>query len=297
MCGARFAPRAAAGAGGRGDGDAARRVGARLPRSDHLAATKRRLEVLRGCSEGPLPGHALVGMDPQLGLVTDLVPCEDAHAQERSLTDERLALVASKDLWAADRNFWTRSLRYGPVARDGDTELVGLTNVPDVDLPAVRGAQTYRERWTIETLFQTVEPTLQSELSTLGYPKAALFGFAVALCAYNIYAVVQAALAARWGQVTVREDALAYYVADEIRAVQGGMDIALDDEAWAPFHTLLPDELARQLVEMAGRVQLARFCKTKRGPKKPVPPRTRYPTTPHVSTARLLVRRAGGDWS
>lgn len=43
-------------------------------------------------------------------------------------------------------------------------------------------------------MFQELEAHLQSEINTLGYPQAALFGFCVALIAYNVMAVVKAAL-------------------------------------------------------------------------------------------------------
>ena len=36
---------------------------------------------------GALPGQALVVLDPSLMLVTDVILCEDGHAQERSLLD------------------------------------------------------------------------------------------------------------------------------------------------------------------------------------------------------------------
>ena len=48
---------------------------------NHLAATERRLKVLKRSKAGPLPGHSLVVLDPQLMLATDMIPCEDAHAQ------------------------------------------------------------------------------------------------------------------------------------------------------------------------------------------------------------------------
>ena len=50
---------------------------------NHLAATERRLKVLRRQAAAPLPGQALVVYDPQLDLMTNIVPCEDGHAQER----------------------------------------------------------------------------------------------------------------------------------------------------------------------------------------------------------------------
>ena len=56
----------------------------RIVDGNHLAATERRLKVLRGSIAGPLPGHALVVLDPSLMLATHIIPCEDGHAQERS---------------------------------------------------------------------------------------------------------------------------------------------------------------------------------------------------------------------
>src|SRR5690606_11001677 len=80
--------------------------------------------------------------------------------------------------------------------RDGDTEMAILTNLPSdvADAPTI--ADLYRRRWTIESLFARVERNLQSEIATLAYPGAALFAFAVALVASNVFAVVHAAMTA-----------------------------------------------------------------------------------------------------
>ena len=40
--------------------------------------------------------------------MSDVFPCEDGHAQERSLFASVLATVQAGDLWIADRNFCTR---------------------------------------------------------------------------------------------------------------------------------------------------------------------------------------------
>lgn len=84
---------------------------------NHLAATERRLKVLRGSKAGPLPGQCLVVLDPSLMLAIDVVPCEDGHAQERSLLDRVIELVCPGDLWMADRNFCTLSFLFGIVMR------------------------------------------------------------------------------------------------------------------------------------------------------------------------------------
>ena len=52
-------------------------------------------------------------LDPVLGLAIDIFPCEDGHAQERSLLPEVLETVEPGDLWIGDRNFCTTGLVFG----------------------------------------------------------------------------------------------------------------------------------------------------------------------------------------
>jgi hypothetical protein len=52
-----------------------------------------RLEVLRNCATGPLPAQSLVVLESETGLATQMVGCEDGHAQERSLLEPVLAAV------------------------------------------------------------------------------------------------------------------------------------------------------------------------------------------------------------
>ena len=89
----------------------------RIIDGNHLAATERRLHVLLQSKAGPLPGHSLVVLDPALMLATHMIPCEDGHAQERSLFPEIFALVEANDVWIADRNFCTFGLLSGIAAR------------------------------------------------------------------------------------------------------------------------------------------------------------------------------------
>lgn len=79
---------------------------------NHFSATDRRLRQLRGGGP-PLPGQALAVLDPALSLVIDLFPCEDGHAQERSLLPEVLKTVEPDDLWLEDRNFCTTGFLFG----------------------------------------------------------------------------------------------------------------------------------------------------------------------------------------
>lgn len=75
-----------------------------------IEATERRLKVLREVPAAALPGKSLVVYEPASGLVTNVFPCEDGHAQERSLFGAILPTVQAEDLWMADRNFCTREL-------------------------------------------------------------------------------------------------------------------------------------------------------------------------------------------
>src|SRR5512144_1873491 len=74
---------------------------------NHPAGTGHRLKELHTIGAGALPGKALVVLDPQAMLVTDVFPCEDGHAQERSLLDQVLGTILPGEVWIADRNFCT----------------------------------------------------------------------------------------------------------------------------------------------------------------------------------------------
>src|SRR4029079_12444024 len=61
----------------------------------------------------------------------------------------------------------------------------------------------------------------------------------------------------------------------------------------APFQTMSAESLAKELVKLARNVRLSALKRHKRGPKKPVPKRTKHTDHPHVSPARLLTRAKG----
>jgi IS4 transposase len=324
----------------------------RILDGNHLAGTDHRIKELRPTRAGALPGHALVVLDPRLMLVTDVVLCEDGHAQERSLLDQVLEIVAAKDLWVADRNFCTTDFLFGidrrggffairqhastlhwefvgkrrargridtgrvfeqtiratndadeililrritvvldEPTRDGETELHVLTNVPSKDAHARVIADLYRKRWTIETAFAELEATLDGEINTLGYPKAALFAFCVALVSYDVLSTLKAALRSVHGEEVVAEEVSGYYVADEIQMTHRGMMIAIPEDEWVVFRDLIPGELAGVLVRLARSVPLPKFRRHPRGPKKPKPKQQSGAKVKHVATARILKAR------
>ena len=79
----------------------------RILDGNHLAASERRLRVLRAKWAKGLPGRALAVYEPEVDLVTRVFLTPDGHASERSLLDTVLTCVRKNDLWIADRNFCT----------------------------------------------------------------------------------------------------------------------------------------------------------------------------------------------
>jgi hypothetical protein len=106
--------------------------------------------------------------------------------------------------------------------RDGDAEIHLRTNVPIAAAAAGTLAELSRRRWTLETAFQELTCHLACEVNTLGYPKAALFGFCVAVVAYNALAVVKASLRSVHGTAKVQEEVSSYYLAEEVAGTYRG---------------------------------------------------------------------------
>ena len=90
----------------------------RILDGNSLAGTDHRLTCLRGCGAAALPGMSLVVRDGRTGLLTHIVPCEDAYTSERILYADVLPLVEPNDLWLADRNFCTDDYLSGIQSRD-----------------------------------------------------------------------------------------------------------------------------------------------------------------------------------
>jgi hypothetical protein len=313
-----------------------------------IEGTEHRLDVLRGTKAGALPGKALVVFDPRLGLAIDVFPCEDGHAQERSLLPAVAATIEARDVYVMDRNFCVLEFLFnfhkksaffvarqhgntpykrltglkfvgnsatGKVfeqdveitaptgetlqirrvvvtlnkpTRSDDKNLILLTNLPKEGVDALKVAELYRARWGIETAFQKLESHLNSEINTLGYPKAALFSFCLALVAFNLYAVVMAVLQATHPNKVIKDVVSEYYIAQEIDVAMDGISIAMTENERAVLTQASPSELATLLLDIACYVDLKKYEKNPRGPKKPPIKRTQFKGHPHVSTAKLL---------
>lgn len=326
---------------------------------NHLTGTDHRLTETRRLHSSPLPGQALVVLDPQLRLMIDVFPCEEAYAQERSLLDQVAPTASPGDLWICDRNFcgtrfvfglhrrgasflirqhattlWGKQLigrrikvgrcktgmvyeqlmkihdpeESDPERREltvrritiqldrpteqGEIEVHLLTNVPAEAADAITLAELYRQRWTIENAFQELGQALRSEVNTLCYPKAALLAFCVAVSSYNVLSVLKAAVRSAKRDPSLLQELSGYYLGEEIAATYHGMMIAIPPRQWIKtFATLTAEQMATLLKHLAHNVDVTRYKKNKRGPKKPPPKRKGGIREKHVSTARLLEQR------
>ena len=174
--------------------------------------------------------------------------------------------------------------------RDGDSYVAVLCNLPEEDADARAVAKLYRRRWTLEHAFEDLAVALECEINTLCYPKAELFGFCVGLVVYNLMGVVRGALRGVHGQAEA-EQMSAYYMADEMGGVYRGMMIAIPEPHWRVFAQMSAADFACVLAQLAQNINLERFRKHTRGPKKPKQKRHYDPAHPHVSTARILLQR------
>jgi IS4 transposase len=172
--------------------------------------------------------------------------------------------------------------------RDGDRQIHILTNLPPAEADALAVAALYAKRWTLETAFQELEATLHGEIATLGYPRAALFAFCVALAAYNVLSTVKAALRSVQGPAVVDTELSGYDVAEEVSGTYRGMLVAIPPPEWQVFQELSPPALGAFLQRLARAVRLAEFRKQPRGPKKPRPRQQSGAKIKHVATAKLL---------
>ncbi|MEO1673191.1 MAG: transposase [Cyanobacteria bacterium J06631_2] len=172
--------------------------------------------------------------------------------------------------------------------RHGDQEVALLTHLPRSVADAETITQLYLRRWNIEGMFQVITDTFNCELNTLGYPKAALFVFCMAVVAFNILSTVKAALQSVHGVGKIEAGLSDYYLVEEVQATYRGMAIALPTPLWLPIAQMSLIEFALTLKQWATSVNLKRFCSSPRQKKKPKPKPTYDPKHPHRSTARLL---------
>jgi hypothetical protein len=110
--------------------------------------------------------------------------------------------------------------------RDGDKEIEIVTNLP-ADVSAKMIVDAYGKRWNIETMFSTLTTVLKCELPSLGYPRAALFAFTMAVIASNIISGMRYTIRAIHG-IEAEENVSVYHLVNDLQGTARSTDL-LDD--------------------------------------------------------------------
>jgi|GEM_PF-2163779 len=126
------------------------------------------------CPSGGLAGF-IVRQGAGYPRIVHEVPWHDRAGWKRDRCSSRTSgWMMARRPGAASSCTWTgRRSRASP-------SLSLWSNLP-ATIDARQIADLYRRRWHIEGMFQRLESVLQSELRSLGHPRAALLGFAVAV--------------------------------------------------------------------------------------------------------------------
>ena len=181
-------------------------------------------------------------------------------------------------------------VRLNKATEDGDWELAIVTNLPAA-VSAIVVAEVYHKRWTIEGGFLDLTTTLNCEINTLCYPRAALLVFCVAVTAYNMHGAIKGVMRSVHGETKVEADLSRYFVSGEIGQVYRGMMVALPPEEWVVFRDMSMGEYVEFLKRLARGVDFKRYPKAHRKPMKVRPKRHYDPAHTHISVAKILLAR------
>jgi hypothetical protein len=233
--------------------------------------------------------HALIREHGQLRF-TPLEPMREIGLSEGAQVGEQWVHLGAADQAATALKVRRIRLKLPQPTRDGDDTLCLLTTLSSEQADALTLARLYRQRWTIERAFLHLTTQLRCEVRTLSYPGAALFALACAMTAFNVLAVLKAALRAAHG-LAAEQSLSGYYMAIELGNAAQSLTTLVDPEDWIAFRLASTAAMAAWLRMQAQRLELARYRKSVRGPRKPAVKRVHDPHQPHFSVARVLQQR------
>ncbi len=170
--------------------------------------------------------------------------------------------------------------------RDGDKVIHVLTNLPS-EVSATVVAELYRHRWEEETAFNVLQMTLTCEHPGVGHPQAATFLFCLSVLAFNLRQTIFAALYATHAEEEVEETSR-FHISKNVSDKTEGMLIAITEDEWTELIPRTIKGIASLLTKIARNINLKDYRKSRRGPKKKKPHRSRNVASSHVSTAKLL---------
>jgi len=170
-----------------------------------------------------------------------------------------------------------------------DTHIALWSNLP-VNIEAATIARLYRKRWRIEGMFQRLESVLHSEITSLGHPRAALLGFAAAVLAYNVLALLKRVIEQAHEATHPELDVSTFHLTVEINSGFEAMAVALPPEHLPQVGALAPRQLMERLLLLAARLKPRQLTSSKRAPKPQVPKGfvDGALASSHVATARAI---------
>lgn len=196
--------------------------------------------------------------------------------------EQEMKLSAADDAMAVRRI----TVELDEPTRDGDKVIHVLTNLPS-DVFATVVAELYRHRWEEETAFNVLQMTLTCEHSGIGHPQAATFLFCMSVLAFNLRQTIFAALYATHDEEEVEETSH-FHVSKNVSDKTEGMLIAITEDEWTELIPSTIKGIVSLLTKIARKIDLGEYRKSRRGPKKKKPHRSRNVPSSHLSTAKLL---------
>jgi hypothetical protein len=149
---------------------------------------------------------------------------------------------------------------------------------------------------TIEGMLQRIESVLDSEVQSLGSPRAALLGFASAVLAYNVLAVLKRSVEQAHREMQPEGwEASTFHLAVQVRSGYEGMQIALPSDYLSLSLQMTSETLAERLLALVRNIKPKKVAKSIRDPKiaKPKKWLEGKAARAHVSTGRVLMAHKG----
>ena len=276
----------------------------------------KRLGALKGRTGAMWPGYSLVVYDPDLEVVVDLLPSEDAYQHERVTAQALFEPSQTDQLWIADRNFCATTTLAGweasgsgflvrehachpRLSEEGPWQACGRIDSGEVHeqriatacgkhqwrrialhLDAATGsAETTIRLWS--NLPQTVPATQLAQLYRKRWRIEGMF--------QRLESVLHSVERAHRERIPTLEVS-AYHLAESACSAYAGMMVALPEEVRRSERERTVQAMVERLLSLAQHVRPEQIRISKRGPKVKVekPYMDSRSAQAHASTARVL---------
>lgn len=181
------------------------------------------------------------------------------------------------------------------VAREGQKPLILITNLLDCDqYSALDLLYLYRERWSIEGVFQQVTEVFGLKHLIGGTPEACVFQLAFCMVIYNMLQVVRGYIAK--GNDLEPQEVSVEKVIEDVEEQLVAWNIVIDLEVTTDYfsHPLTLSQLQKRLDKLLGNAWRERWRKAPHQTRLPKKPKNKRQagSSGHNSVYRILLDRA-----